>query len=56
MQVQFLGGASGVGATCQLIEIVGEHVLVDAAGLSDLAALQGVCVAMEQKVRLSDTG
>src|SRR5690349_17730459 len=49
MQVQFLGGASGVGATCQLLSVDGRHVLVDAGvrmdaaeRLPDLAALDAV--------------
>jgi uncharacterized protein len=49
MKLEFLGGASGVGATCQLLTIGGRRVLVDAgvrmgAGdrLPDLAALDGV--------------
>lgn len=49
MQIQFLGGASGVGATCQLVALGGRHVLVDAGvrmdggdRLPDLAALDGV--------------
>ncbi|RRR78298.1 MAG: MBL fold metallo-hydrolase, partial [Candidatus Viridilinea halotolerans] len=49
MQLQFLGGASGVGATCQLIHLAGRTLLVDAGvrvdapdRLPDLAALDGV--------------
>ncbi len=49
MHIQFLGGASGVGATCQLVEVGGRRVLVDAGvrvdgkdRLPDLAALAGV--------------
>ncbi len=49
MHIQFLGGASGVGATCQLIEVGGLRALVDAGvrvdgkdRLPDLAALAGV--------------
>ncbi len=49
MYIQFLGGASGVGATCQLVEVGGRRVLVDAGvrmdgkdRLPDLAALAGV--------------
>ncbi len=49
MHIQFLGGASGVGATCQLVEAGGRRVLVDAGvrvdgadRLPDLAALAGV--------------
>lgn len=52
MRVQFLGGASGVGATCQLVTIGSRHVLVDAGvrvdaadRLPDLAALDGVPLA-----------
>ena len=49
MQIQFLGGASAVGATCQLLAIGGRQILVDAGvrvdgadRLPDLAALAGV--------------
>lgn len=49
MNVTFLGGASGVGATCQLVELGGRRLLVDAGvrvdgtdRLPDLAALDGV--------------
>lgn len=49
MQIQFLGGAGGVGATCQLISLGGRRLLVDAGvrvdsadRLPDLAALDGV--------------
>ncbi|NTW02733.1 MAG: MBL fold metallo-hydrolase [Oscillochloris sp.] len=49
MHIQFLGGASGVGATCQLIELGDRRVLVDAGvrvdsadRLPNLAALDGV--------------
>ena len=49
MQITFLGGAGGVGATCQLVEIGGRNLLVDAGvrvdardRLPDLAALAGV--------------
>lgn len=49
MYIQFLGGASGVGATCQLVGLGGRHILVDAGvrvdsadRLPDLAALDGV--------------
>lgn len=49
MQVQFLGGASGVGATCQLVTLGAMRFLVDAGvrvdradRLPDLAALQGI--------------
>ncbi|NNJ11772.1 MBL fold metallo-hydrolase [Chloroflexales bacterium ZM16-3] len=49
MHIQFLGGASGVGATCQLVEAGGRRMLVDAGvrmdgadRLPDLAALAGV--------------
>ncbi|MEN9936584.1 MAG: hypothetical protein RLZZ387_3163 [Chloroflexota bacterium] len=52
MRLQFLGGASGVGATCQLIEVGGRHILVDAGvrmggvdRLPDLAGLDGVDLA-----------
>jgi Cft2 family RNA processing exonuclease len=49
MQIQFLGGAAGVGATCQLITIGDRQFLVDAGvrvdaadRLPDLAALDAV--------------
>lgn len=49
MQIQFLGGAGGVGATCQRVSIGGRSLLVDAGvrvdradRLPDLAALDGV--------------
>jgi len=49
MEVQFLGGASGVGATCQLVRLGRRTVLVDAGvrvdsadRLPNLAALDGV--------------
>ena len=48
MQIQFLGGASGVGATCQRVALGGRSLLVDAGvrvdradRLPDLAALDG---------------
>ena len=49
MHVQFLGGASGIGATCQLLTLGGHTLLVDAGvrvdsadRLPDLAALDGI--------------
>jgi uncharacterized protein len=49
MHIQFLGGASGVGATCQLVALGARRILVDAGvrvdsadRLPDLAALDGV--------------
>lgn len=49
MQIQFLGGAAGVGATCQLIAIGNRQFLVDAGvrvdaadRLPDLAALDAI--------------
>ena len=49
MHLQFLGGATGVGATCQLVRVAGKHILVDAGirvdgadRLPDLAALDGL--------------
>ncbi len=49
MELHFLGGASGVGATCQLVRLGGRTFLVDAGvrvdaadRLPDLAALAGV--------------
>ncbi len=49
MEISFLGGAGGVGATCQLVRIGGRTLLVDAGvrmdsrdRLPDLAALDGV--------------
>lgn len=51
MQIQFLGGAAGVGATCQLVALGDRRVLVDAGvrvdgadRLPDLAALDGVAL------------
>lgn len=51
MQISFLGGAGGVGATCQLVEIGGRSLLVDAGvrvdardRLPDLAALDGAAL------------
>ncbi|WP_129633556.1 MBL fold metallo-hydrolase [Candidatus Oscillochloris fontis] len=51
MQIQFLGGASAVGATCQLVHAGGRRILVDAGvrmdgadRLPDLAALDGVAL------------
>lgn len=51
MQIQFLGGAGGVGATCQLVRLGGHSLLVDAGvrvdgadRLPDLAALDGVAL------------
>jgi Cft2 family RNA processing exonuclease len=51
MHIQFLGGASGVGATCQLVTIGERRILVDAGvrvdsadRLPDLAALDGVAL------------
>ncbi|MFV9505608.1 MAG: MBL fold metallo-hydrolase [Oscillochloridaceae bacterium umkhey_bin13] len=48
MELTFLGGASGVGATCQLVQLAGRTILVDAGirvdsadRLPDLAALDG---------------
>lgn len=47
MRIQFLGGASEVGASCTLVEVAGKRILVDAGvrmgegdPLPDLAALQ----------------
>ena len=49
MQLHFLGGASGVGASCQLLTLGGHNILVDVGvrmdtkdRLPDLAALTGV--------------
>lgn len=49
MELHFLGGAGGVGATCQLVTLGGRRMLVDAGvrmdsadRLPDLAALDGV--------------
>jgi uncharacterized protein len=49
MDITFLGGASGVGATCQLVTLGQRHVLVDAGvrvdaadRLPDLAALDAI--------------
>lgn len=49
MELLFLGGASGVGATCQLVRLGGRTILVDAGvrvdspdRLPDLAALDGL--------------
>jgi uncharacterized protein len=49
MQIQFLGGAAGVGATCQLVSVADRHLLVDAGvrmdaaeRLPDLAALEAI--------------
>lgn len=51
MEIQFLGGASGVGASCNLVTIGTHHLLVDAGvrmdgrdRLPDLAALDGVAL------------
>jgi uncharacterized protein len=51
MKIEFLGGASGVGATCQLVTIGERRILVDAGvrvdsgdRLPDLAALDGVAL------------
>jgi uncharacterized protein len=48
MEVHFLGGASGVGASCVYVELAGRHVLIDAGvrmggrdRLPDLAAIDG---------------
>src|SRR5215510_8405057 len=48
MEVRFLGGADGVGASCVYIELAGKQILVDAGvrmggrdRLPDLAALDG---------------
>ncbi|HWQ15735.1 MAG TPA: MBL fold metallo-hydrolase, partial [Roseiflexaceae bacterium] len=53
MEIVFLGGASGVGATCQALTLGGRTVVVDAGvrmgteadRLPDLAALDAACVA-----------
>jgi Cft2 family RNA processing exonuclease len=49
MEIRFLGGASGVGATCQLVAIGGHQILVDAGvrvdgrdRLPELAVLNAV--------------
>jgi len=51
MDIHFLGGAGGVGATCQLVTLGGRRFLVDAGvrmdsadRLPDLAALDGVAL------------